>query len=156
MILNQPVHWEIASQTLPKYSEGVKSGYTAHTKPALFVSRITPVPKYILHMLCGSSLFLQISCRSSVLKAWRFLDGATEGGAIVVVCNCARQMKIWLMWMDTIMAAVGVSEARWRSSRSVTTPVCRTDHDQHGDSSTKARRQLDDISTTARQRLDDR
>ena len=25
---------------------GVKSGYTSHTKPALFVSRITPVPEY--------------------------------------------------------------------------------------------------------------
>ena len=28
---------------------GVKSGYTPHTKPALFVSRITPVPEYILY-----------------------------------------------------------------------------------------------------------
>ena len=26
---------------------GVKSGYTSHTKPALFVSRLTPVPEYI-------------------------------------------------------------------------------------------------------------
>ena len=26
---------------------GVKSGYTFHTKPALFVSRITPIPEYV-------------------------------------------------------------------------------------------------------------
>ena len=28
---------------------GVKSGYTSHTKPALFVSRNTPVPEYKIH-----------------------------------------------------------------------------------------------------------
>ena len=31
---------------------GVKSGYTSHTKPALFVSRLTPVPEYMYIYIC--------------------------------------------------------------------------------------------------------
>ena len=49
---------------------GVKSGYTSYTKPALFVSRLTPVPEYIeSRTVCGFGTEAGVAVLGAVRQA---------------------------------------------------------------------------------------
>ena len=99
--MHSPIHDCFTQFSHPYCTRGgVKSGYTSHTKPALFVSRITPVPEY-------SHYIAQQPAHETLGPGQRFAIAAMEVWDRVL----ARDNEVTIRWVPAHSRVAGSEQA---------------------------------------------